>query len=106
MFMGFWPAQAGNPEASTVNQEFGGMYARIKVNVISDSLTGDDIAPWSEQTTVIGRGEAESRVKELKQQTEGDLVTFGSRITWNALLQAGLVDELHLLVGPAALGAG
>ncbi|MEU9868091.1 dihydrofolate reductase family protein [Actinomadura sp. NPDC048021] len=106
MFMGFWPAQAGNPEASTVNQEFGGIYGRIKVNVISDSLTGDDIAPWSEQTTVIGRGEAESRVKELKQQTEGDLVTFGSRITWNALLQAGLVDELHLVVGPAALGAG
>ncbi|GAA4368419.1 hypothetical protein GCM10023088_17340 [Actinomadura verrucosospora] len=106
MFMGFWPAQADNPEASAVNQEFGGIYGRIKVNVISDSLTSDDIAPWSEQTTVIGRAEAESRVKELKQQTEGDLVTFGSRITWNALLQAGLVDELHLVVGPAALGAG
>ncbi|MGW2308802.1 hypothetical protein [Actinomadura luteofluorescens] len=37
IFMGFWPAQAGNPEASTVNQEFGGIYGRIKVNVISDS---------------------------------------------------------------------
>ncbi|WP_339153573.1 hypothetical protein [Actinomadura luteofluorescens] len=37
MFMGFWPAQAGNPEASTVNQKFGGIYGRIKVNVISDS---------------------------------------------------------------------
>ncbi|MFG2004923.1 dihydrofolate reductase family protein [Spirillospora sp. NPDC048911] len=106
MFMGFWPAQAGNPEAPAVHQEFGGIYGRIKVNVISDSLTSDDIAPWSEQTTVIGRAEAESRVKELKQQADGDLVTFGSRITWNALLQAGLVDELHLVVGPAALGTG
>ncbi len=105
-FMGFWPAQADNPEASAANREFGAIYGRIKVNVISDSLTGDDIAPWSEQTTVIGREDAESRVKELKQQAEGDLVTFGSRITWNALLQAGLVDELHLVVGPAALGTG
>ncbi|MGV9375235.1 hypothetical protein ACWDRB_05445 [Nonomuraea sp. NPDC003707] len=32
--------------------------------------------------------------------------TFGSRITWNALLRAGLVDELHLVVGAKALGEG
>jgi len=106
MFMGFWPAQASNPEASAINQVFGGIYGRINVNVISDSLTADEVAPWAARTTVIGRYEAEARVKELKQQLSGDVVTFGSRITWNALLQAGLVDELHLIAGPAALGTG
>ena len=25
---------------------------------------------------------------------------------WNPLLEAGLVDELHVLVGPALLGSG
>ena len=31
---------------------------------------------------------------------------FGSATTWNPLLEAGLVDELIVLVGPALLGDG
>jgi hypothetical protein len=37
-----------------------------------------------------------------KQRTSGGIVTFGSRITWNA----GLVVELTLVVGAKALGEG
>jgi dihydrofolate reductase len=106
MFMGFWPAQAANPEASEGNRKFGEIYGRIPVNVISDSLTGDDVAQWQQQTTVIPRAQAQTYVKKLKDDSDGDLVTFGSRITWNALLVAGLVDELHLIVGANALGDG
>ncbi|WP_188191904.1 dihydrofolate reductase family protein [Nonomuraea sp. SYSU D8015] len=106
MFMGFWPAQAANPEAGEVHREFGEIYGRIPVNVISDSLTGDDVAQWQQQTTVIPRAPAQTYVKELKDGSDGDIVTFGSRVTWNALLVAGLVDELHLIVGANALGDG
>jgi dihydrofolate reductase len=31
---------------------------------------------------------------------------FGSRTLWADLLAAGLVDQLHLMVAPAVLGAG
>ena len=41
-----------------------------------------------------------------RERGEGDILIFGSRTTWNGLLAQGLIDELHLMVGPSALGDG
>ncbi len=99
VFMGFWPVQATNPAASVVHREFGRIYRRIPVTVVSDSLTSDDVTP---ETTIVRRVDAGTHVKELS----GNVITFGSRITWNALLAAGLVAEVHLIVGATGLGEG
>jgi dihydrofolate reductase len=106
MFMPFWPAQASNPEAGDVHREFGTIYGRIPVTVVSDSLSTEDVAQWQKQTTIVRRADAAARVKDLKATTDGDILMFASSLTWNALLADGLVDEVHLVVGATVLGAG
>ena len=106
LFMGFWPAQLDNPDATDMQQEVGRIYREIDKVVVSDSLTPDQVAPWAETTTIVPRSEAASHVADLKKQTGRDILTFGSRTTWTPLFRAGLVDELHLLVGGGVLTAG
>jgi dihydrofolate reductase len=105
-FMGFWPAQVDNPDATDEQKEVGRIYREIDKVVISDRLTPDQVAPWGETTTIVPRSEAESHVAGLRKQTGRDILTFASRTTWKPLLRAGLVDEIHLLVGGAVLAAG
>ena len=81
------------------HRAFGELYGRLPVSVISDSLTAAEVTP---ETTVVPRARAQAHVQEL----DGVVVVFGSRVTWTALLAAGLVDEVHLVVGATVLGGG
>jgi dihydrofolate reductase len=71
--------------------------------VVSNSL-GEPL-PWVNSTLVAG--DAAATVEELKAHArEGSLVVLGSGELVRALLRAGLVDELTLLVHPLVLGSG
>ena len=103
---GYWPAVAANPGVADIHRETGVRNDEIQKVVVSDSLTADDTAPWTQTTTIVRRAGARPAVAGLKDQPGKDILMFGSRTLWNDLLVAGLVDELHLMVGATVLGGG
>jgi dihydrofolate reductase len=111
-FSSYWPhvagaaADPGNRALSETNREISRIYNRVPKVVVSDSLVITDDNPWRQTSRVVGRSDVGRWLTEERQRDGGDVLTFGSRRTWNALLTQRLVDEVHLMVGPQVLGDG
>ncbi|UUZ58246.1 dihydrofolate reductase family protein [Nocardioides sp. B-3] len=103
---GYWPPLADDEGAPEVEREISRLHNTLHKVVISDSTVPDDTAPWSDTTEVVSRTDAADRIGQLKTDGAGDIVCFGSVTAWNALLARGTVDELHVMVGPGAIGPG
>lgn len=104
-FRSYWPPVAEDPDELPVEREISRLNTAIDKVVVSDSLTPEQTAPWL-NTRIVKRRDAHEQVGELKRLPGKEIVVLGSHTLWNDLLVAGLVDELHLMIGPALLGAG
>ncbi len=101
-----WTGVAADDSQPAIEREIGRINAEVEHLIVSDSLRVDPTWPWASRTRIIRRAEAVDELRRMKAQEGGDILTFGSAITWNPLLEAGVVDELHVLIGPALLGDG
>jgi dihydrofolate reductase len=92
-----WPQMPDpdNPVAKSLNT--------LPKYVASNTLT-DGEATWG-PTTVL-RGEIAAAAAELKGQPGRDLQIHGSTTLGRSLIDAGLVDELRLVVAPVIVGDG
>jgi dihydrofolate reductase len=104
-FKSYWPPIADDPDAPAVEREISQLNNAIDKVVVSDTLRPEQAAPWH-NTTIVLRADAHRRVADLKGEPGGDILVFGSHTLWNDLLSAGLVDELHLMIGAGVLGDG
>ena len=108
----YWPRVADAPPdpsnraLSDVNRQTSRIYSRLPKVVVSDTYDVPTNNPWQRTTTVVPRGAVQTWLETERNRGDEDVLTFASRTMWNGLLQQGLVDELHLMVGPETVGGG
>jgi dihydrofolate reductase len=93
-FYGFWPHQTDNPFTPALDA--------AKKYVASTTL--QEPLPWA-NSELIG-GDVAAAVAALRRQDGADIAVLGSGELVAALLAAGQVDELVLMVHPIVLGTG
>jgi dihydrofolate reductase len=68
------------------------------------SATLPDQLPWAHSTVL--RGDAADATRALKDREDSPILVAGSGRLVQALVDAGLVDELRLQVFPVVIGGG
>jgi dihydrofolate reductase len=99
MFSQFWPARNEGEE-----KEFADKFNGLQKVVFSNTL---DRAPWgSWPEGKIVKGNAADEVAKLKKLPGKSMLVSGSISIGQALSEADLVDEYHVIVCPVVLGGG
>lgn len=95
----YWPDQTEGGDS-----DFAEFINAMPKYVLSNTLSE---ATWQNTTVISGDPvEVAARLREIKEQTEGEITMSGSASTVRWLLANGLLDELRLLVHPIAVGHG
>lgn len=95
---GYWPTVTEGEDAG-----FARFITDTRKHVASRTLTPADVT-WDNATLIDG--DLLDAVRRLKQTEGGDIAVQGSLSVVRQLVEAGLMDELTLIVHPAVAGTG
>ncbi|MBI5295328.1 MAG: dihydrofolate reductase [Chloroflexi bacterium] len=98
-FIPYWAAIAANPDDPQFTD--GKKFTDTPKVVFTKTLESTD---WGH--TVLAKGDLVDEITKLKQQDGGDIIAYGGAAFVSALIQHGLIDELHLFINPTAIGSG
>lgn len=56
--------------------------------------------------TSIATGNLTGEIMKLKSENGKDIIVYGGATFDSSLIKAGLIDEFHLFINPAAIGSG
>ncbi|GAB3956094.1 dihydrofolate reductase family protein [Spirosoma harenae] len=101
MMESYWPTAADEPDASKHDINHSAWYKKAHKLVLSKSLNADDFT----NTTVLSDNLAE-QLSAYKQQSEKDIIIFGSPTAAHSLMAENLIDAYWLNVNPVILGEG
>jgi dihydrofolate reductase len=98
-FIRHWEEVASNP--ADPQWAFAKPVAEMRKVVFTRTL---DESIWT--NTELAKGDLVAEVAQLKSQKGKDMLVYGGPTFVSSLIEAGLIDEFHLLVNPVVLGAG
>ncbi len=98
-FIPYWAKVAADPD----NPEFtaGKKFTDTPKVVFTKTLKK---SAWD--NTTLAKGDLVDEINQLKEQDGKDIIAYGGAAFVSALIKHGLIDELHLLINPTAIGKG
>lgn len=97
-FIPVWTERMQTPDES---QAFARKMVETPKVVFSKTLETHE---WA--YTELAKGELNAEINALKNQEGGDIIAYGGGTFVSSLIEAGLIDDLHIFVNPTAIGAG
>jgi dihydrofolate reductase len=99
VFVSYWTNVVSNPQDPS--HSLGKIMVNTPKIVFTKTLTRSG---WD--NTTLATGDIKEEVNKLKDQNGKDIVVYGGAGFVSSLIKEGLIDEYHLFVDPAAIGAG
>lgn len=99
-YLSYWQAVLTSPTASQSERRYATMSARTPHFVLSRTLRKVE---WPNATVLTGGVDG---IADLKKQTGRDIILWGGPRAAAAAIEAGVVDEYHLVTHPVIAGGG